>query len=218
MGICWRCWRRECRASLKTNDFDLNEVRNDVVVRDLREQQHEPDDEVIHNQVFINDIKSQIEDDLTAPVKRIYNRQVAQVHCQGDGDRPLPEFHLIQSQLHRAKQRAVPPILRNVDDVNIDGEWANTWQGFRNLVHLDNDWGIAVFATDANIETLENCRHVYIDGTFRTVPNPYRQFLTVHGECNDQVLLCVSVLMVERNIASYRQVFQILKRIVLQVT
>ena len=163
---------------------------SDIVVLDLREHQHEPDDEVNHNQVLINDIKSQIEDDLTAPVKRIYNRQVAQVHHQGDGDRPLPEFHLIQSQLHRARQRLVPPIPRNVDDVNIDGERANTWQGFRNLVHLDNDWGIAVFATNANIETLENCRHVYVDGTFRTVPNPYRQFLTVHVMENAMIGFC----------------------------
>ena len=85
-------------------------------------------------------------------------------------------------------------------------------------MHLGNDWGIAVFVTAANIETLENSRHEHIDGTFRTVPNPYRQFLTVHGECNDRVLLCVSVLMVERNIASNRQVLQILKRKVLQVT
>ena len=106
---------------------------------------------------------------------------------------------MIQSQLHRARQRLVAPIPRNVDDVNIDGDWANTWQGFQNLVHLDNDWGIAVFETDANIETLENCRHVCIDGTFRMVPNLYRQFLTVHGECNDRVLLCVSVRMVELN-------------------
>ena len=85
-NIYWRCWRQECRASLKTDAFDLNEVRNDIVVRDLREHQHELDDEVIRNQVFINDIKSQIEHDLTAPVKRIYNRQVAQVHRQGGGD------------------------------------------------------------------------------------------------------------------------------------
>ena len=66
-NIYWRCWRRECRASLKEGVFALKEVRNDIVVRNLREHQHEPDDETIHTQVFINDIKSQVEDDLTAP-------------------------------------------------------------------------------------------------------------------------------------------------------
>ena len=118
-------------------------------------------------------------------------------------DTPVLFMAIEDGQLHHARQRLVPPIPRNVDDVNIDEEWANTWQGFRNLVHLNNGWVITVFVTDANIETLENCRHVCIDGTFRTVPNPYRQFLTVHEECNDWVLFRVSLLMVEHNIASY---------------
>ena len=36
--IYWRCWRRECRANLKTDVFDWDEVRDAIAVRDVRDQ------------------------------------------------------------------------------------------------------------------------------------------------------------------------------------
>ena len=57
----------------------------------------------MEKQEFVNEVKEQIDNDVTAPVKRTYNRHIAQVHLQGGGDRALPEFHMIRAQLHRAR-------------------------------------------------------------------------------------------------------------------
>jgi len=65
--------------------------------------------------------------------------------------------------------------------VNITGSWAETWQGARFLRREDNDWGIAVIATKAMLEALAGVETMYFDGTFRTAPKPYSQFITVHG-------------------------------------
>ena len=103
-------------------------------------------------------------------------------------------------------------------DIQIDGEWAETWQRIPHLIRLDNDWGIAVFGTNNNMEIIERWSNIYIDGTFRSAPQPYVQLLTVHGEVNGRVVHCASALMAEKTIASYRQVFQTLKLKVREVT
>ena len=72
--------------------------------------------------------------------------------------------------------------------------------GERNLLHIDNDWGVAVFGTDDDINKSTN---IYVDGTFRTAPHPYTQFFTIHAELNYRVLYCVSALMTDKTIGAY---------------
>jgi hypothetical protein len=51
----------------------------------------------------------------------------------------------------------VPNIPWEVDDVEIEGTWAETWSGDYFLLHQDNDWGILLFATPENLEgSLQN--------------------------------------------------------------
>ena len=40
----------------------------------------------------------------------------------------------------RARQVLVPNIPWEVDDVEIEGTWAETWSGDYFLLHQDNDW------------------------------------------------------------------------------
>ena len=74
---------------------------------------------------LVNETKEGINNDVTVPVKRMYNRHIAQV---------LPEFHMILAQLHRARAILVPPKPHNLEDVQIEGEWSVTWQGIPNLI------------------------------------------------------------------------------------
>ena len=74
---------------------------------------------------------------------------------QGGGDREeLPELHYVRTLMQRARGSLIPPIPRVIDDVEIEGVWANTWSHAKFLLHLDNEWGIAVFGTDEEASTL----------------------------------------------------------------
>ena len=172
---------------MKSNHFDID---NNVAINVLHVGNHEhaPDEEFILRQDIINEIRNVIAEDPTDPVKRSYDRTVSRILCQDGNNRAehVPEFYNIVAQLNRKKRQHVPDIPATVEQVEINNEWAETWDGQRNLLHIDNEWGIAVFATNENIELLLNSCRIYVDATFRTCPHAYQQFFTIHAEANDK--------------------------------
>jgi hypothetical protein len=54
--------------------------------------------------------------------------------------------------------------------------------------HLDNNNGIAVFITKKVIKAMQKADTLYTDGTFRTTPVPYVQFVSIHGLYNGHVI------------------------------
>jgi hypothetical protein len=128
-------------------------------------------------------------------------------HGTGGGDvESIPPFSYVRSAMTRARQELVPNIPWEVDDVEIEGTWAETWLGDYFLLHQDNDWGIFLFVTPENLEGLSRCTDVYMDGTFRTCPRRYSQFFTVHGKYRNRVILFVSCLVTGKNIGQYQQI------------
>jgi len=102
--------------------------------------------------------------------------------------------------------------------VDITGDWGKTRKGQPFLNWLDNDWGLAIFTTSRLLTALANLDCVYIDGTFRTAPHPYNQFVTVHGLHNGFVVPVVFCLLTGKTVAQYRQVLQRLKSEIRRVT
>lgn len=211
-AIYWRCWRKICGASLKTNHFDVNE--DTPVIQVLHEPQHLhlEDEDKIQKDKAIHRLKEAVREDATRPIKRVYETVARRGH-QGGGDREqLQEFHSVRTIMQRVRSALVPPIPQECADVRIEGEWANTWSRERFLLHCDNDWGVAVYATDDNLHRLQRCRDVYMDGTFRTCPSPYKQYFTIHGEYRERVIPLATALLTGKTIGHYRQVLQVLKR------
>ena len=139
-------------------------------------------------------------------------------HDNSDESDDLPAFRPLRTRLQRVRAATLPAIPQVIDDVDIQGEWGRNWRGDPFLRHLDNDWGIALFATTANIRILQKCRKVFIDGTFKTCPRPYYQFVTVHGMYLGQVFVLAMCLMTGKTVGLYRQLLQKLKQSVRNVT
>ncbi|KAI8490584.1 hypothetical protein Bbelb_318520 [Branchiostoma belcheri] len=57
-----------------------------------------------------------------------------------------------------------------------------------------------------------------MDGTFRSCPRPYQQFLTIHGLCHGRVIPLVMALMADKRVGTYRQVLNHVKRKVREQT
>jgi hypothetical protein len=83
---------------------------------------------------------------------------------------------------------------------------------------LDNNWGLAVFTISRNLKTLAKCHTVYIDGTFRTSPAPYFQFVTIHGYFRDRVIPLVFCLLNGKQVGQYRKILRHIKRKTLRVS
>ena len=73
-----------------------------------------------------------------------------------------------------------------IAEVDINGKWHLTADRRRFLRKLEHEWGIAVFATDEVIECLGQCDNNFMGGTFKSVPRPYTQLLTIHGFYRDK--------------------------------
>jgi hypothetical protein len=153
--------------------------------------------------------------DPTVPVRRLYD--VAAEEDSGESDE-LPSFESVRSRVKRVRGELMPRIPATIDDVVIDGNWSRTWKDRNFLSLLDNDWGIAIFFTEAMLKVLQRAECLFIDGTFRTAPHPYVQFLTIHGLYLGHVIPLVFCLVTGKTIGQYRQIIQHLKSEVRRLT
>jgi hypothetical protein len=73
-------------------------------------------------------VKDDIVDDPSRPVKRSYVAVVGLVsRSRNFSRRDIPQFRSIRSGLQRTRQELLPPVPRNVYDVDIRGTWRRTW-------------------------------------------------------------------------------------------
>lgn len=158
-------------------------------------------------------VKEDIVEDPSRPVKRSYDAVVGLVSRRRNFSiRDIPQFTSIRSGLQRTRQELLPPVPRNVDDVQIRGTWRKTWGDEDFLLEKNNNRGFIVFATRENMKVLQRCKYVFIDGTFKTAPRPYYQHVTIHGRYQNRVIHLASCLMTGKTLEQYREVLKAIKR------
>ena len=172
---------------------------------------HAPDERAARWGIVLKKIHQLITDNPTVPVRRAFDR--ATVDQSGDSDE-APDYGSVRTRAKRLRARFVPPIPADIEDVEIAGEWRRTWKNKPFLLHEDPDWGVAVFTTRKMLKALQESQCLYVDGTFRTAPYPYYQFLTIHGMLHGFVIPLVFCLLTHKTTGHYRQVLQHLKQAV----
>lgn len=215
----WRCWRYPaCTASIRTNQFNLQAVQPHIQVRaQVAVHTHPPDENEIARSEFTQRLREKVSTTPGLPPKRVFEAQVVAEHQrigrQGGGDRPdIPSFESVRTLIQRERARHIPQIPQTVDDVDVQGEWAETWLSDRFLLHNDPQWGILIFATDECIRKLMRCGTIFVDATFRSCPRPYTQVLTILGDVDGHTIPLVHALMEQRTVGHYRQVLIQIKR------
>jgi len=63
-----------------------------------------------------------------------------------------------------------------------------------------SQWGLAILTMSRLLRALARSDCVYIDGTFRTAPHPYTQFVTVHGLYHGFVVPLVFCLLTGKTV------------------
>lgn len=175
-----------------------------------------PDEFQAKRGMLLKRMHEKIESDPTLPVRRTYD----EIICldTDDSDEAVPLFDNLRSRLKRFRSRFVPPIPSSVNDVKIENGWAKTWRGTKFLTLHDNNVGVLVFTTKKMIQTLGDCTCLYIDGTFKTAPHPYKQLMTIHGLYNDHVIPLTFCLLTGKSCLHYRTVLSHVKALVLRKT
>ncbi|KAL8620243.1 hypothetical protein ACOMHN_061434 [Nucella lapillus] len=125
----WRCWRREtCVAGLQSNVFAVdNENAHIRVFRTVNLHNHPEETDQINRALIRERMRAEVQEDPTRPSRRIYDAVLANVQRQGGGDIEVPPFESVRSAVERTRSALVPPIPTTVEEVNIDGPWAETW-------------------------------------------------------------------------------------------
>ena len=165
--------------------------------------------------MILKKIQIEVSKDPTVPVRRQYDKVVAEDSSNSD---ETPLFSNVRSRCKRFRSALLPRIPRSIQNVVMPGEWKRTRKGQTFLRVLDNNIGIAVFASRKMLFALQKAKRLFIDGTFRTAPKPYLQFITVHGELDGFVVPVAFALSTGKLAFQYRKIFQALKREVTNVT
>ena len=211
--LYWRCWRKNCRSPLRTNVFNMNNPAAVIqIIFNGNAHNHPQEARLIDETAAVNSMKDDLVQNPTRPIKRVYNEHLSRAYqnagAAGIPPPSIPEFHEIRSSLARMKAQQCPPVPRNINQVNIVGPFAQTHLGERFLLYINNNIGIAIFATDIELNSLAGCVTIYVDRTFQTAPAPYKQVFTVHGEVHDRILNLASALLTGKTQQHYDLLFQ----------
>ena len=59
------------------------------------------------------------------------------------------------------------------------------------------------------ISALGQCTALFIDGTFKTAPKPYKQIVTINGKYLDHVIPVATALLSGKTVGHYRRILQV---------
>ena len=80
------------------------------------------------------------------------------------------------------------------------------------MLYLDNDWGVALFATDETCRGFSSVKMCTWMVFFRTCPKPHKQFFTIHGKYMGRLIPFVFILLTGETTGHYRQLLQMVER------
>lgn len=88
-----------------------------------------------------------------------------------------------------------------------------SFQDFTLADYNDGKTRILLFATEKSKEELGRCHRLFCDGTFKSVPKPFMQMYSIHGEIEGVVKpLAYALLCNKKKKQTYKLLFQLLKR------
>ena len=204
--IHWRCAHAACSVTIHTNIFPVQLNAIPTIVKEPSHHSHQPCHALIARQLLLSSMTDVVRADPCSRVRAAYDSIIAASSSIQDDD--IPTFSSVASILKRRRATCFPSIPVTINDVDIRDDWQRTWHDKNFLQHLDNAWGIVIFATDKNLRILSRCDTIFLDGTFRSAPHPYIQMLTIHGFFMGSVIPLCFCLVTGKSTAQYRQILQ----------
>ncbi|CAF1265808.1 unnamed protein product [Rotaria sordida] len=141
---------------------------------------HDPNKEQNEIIKFKSDIKFRIREE-QVPLKQLYRSELIKRYTINPNDvRNLPQFHQIKTSLYRVKNENYPPLPRSINEVSIEGKWRMSMDN-KDFILVDHvNPRFLTFGTQQSLHDLCALDHIFLDGTFKSCPDPFAQLYTVH--------------------------------------
>lgn len=148
--------------------------------------------------------------DEKTPMPQIYREGTANLTSSEQAE--MPTFQSVDSSLYRSRRGKVPPSPSSREELVIVSPYdvSNENVPFFQVSLHDND--ILIFTTESHINAISNVDTLFMDGTFKTVPQLYKQLFVIHDFVGQRLMPRVFVLMARKDVNSYRAVFRWLKQ------
>lgn len=117
-----------------------------------------------------------------------------------------PAYGSVRTVLQRERLHGLPKLPKTIEDVVIEGEWAETLRG-ESFLLPNSTKDLQIFTTNDNLKFLEKCKTIYVDGTFHVCPKLYSQLYSLHGLLNGWVIPLVFALLSDKTRESYAKLF-----------
>ena len=132
-------------------------------------------------------MKVRCTDELT-PVPSIYEEELVKHRTDDWNDdtqqlvENIPTFPSCKTAMYNKHKKTLPVLPKTVDEININGIWAQTTKGDPFLLADDNTVGrMLIFSTQKNLTLLAAADTIFGDGTFYTCPSHFFQLYTFHA-------------------------------------
>lgn len=204
--ISWRCVKKECKSSLKTNliksiinsvpsEHNHAENPNEIAVREVRNEMREKSLKNLLKPRKI--ISSSIRD--TAP-------EISAL---------IPEYSSLQRNIQHIRKRSAFPYInpQTTQELLIPEEFKITYRNQRFILsdtYIELVGRIIIYCTQRAQSLLEQSTSVFFDGTFKTVPLIFFQLYTIHCESHNNIIPCIFILMEKKTQLCYNKIWQIL--------
>ena len=198
----WRCVETNCRGRLK--------VVEDAATL-ITEHGHPPDLAKIEAAKSVSDMLRRTAVGVEKP------RQIIQHSTGGislEAARLLPTCTASQRAIERTRKRIQQPYPNptTVAEIVIPDTLRHTMRNAANFVLWDSGEDganrILMFGTDENLNTLEQHRHWFMEGTFKVAPSLFFQIFTIHALVDRSAVPLIYVLHLYKSEATYLRVFQ----------
>ncbi|KII64467.1 hypothetical protein RF11_03874 [Thelohanellus kitauei] len=121
----------------------------------------------------------------------------------------LPDYDTLRRNIQNIRRNLIfPEILpASASELVIPNEYQMTEAGDRFLFFDDSSIQnnrVIIFMSDSCSDILSTSKHIYFDGTFKTIPNIFYQMFSIHASKHDSIVPCAYILMEKKNLEAYR--------------
>lgn len=205
----WKCqnYKKYCKCRARTD--------GDEVISVSGEHNHAGNPVNVEVRRFMEKIKNDSKETRDSPQYVILN---AASDISNLTVPALPPLSSIKRTIRRVRQREICglPIPNHRKDITFSEEFTKTNRGDDFLLFDSGptDDRMLIFSTQQNLNVLDSCQNVFMDGTFKTVPVIFDQLYTIQGLKNGFFLPLIFGLLPNRKEETYLKFVKIIKALV----
>ena len=203
----WKCRTRNCAVTAITD--------NNILLKTQGQHTHMPDETKIQEKKCLHTAKEDAVHHPFKSMKRVFSDAFAET-VQDNNEEALdglPSMKKYRCTLYRARGKRLPQIPHTRQEIDLQGQWSQTKDGRPFLLANDGEENrILIFGTTQNLRHLCVANDIYMDGTFKSAPEMYRQVYSIHCQVMGCMIPVIVAFLPTKDEVSYTRMFQLLQQ------